>query len=210
MGYFQRNLESTTRGNILLNILFTDSKVKLTIVSLPFLISALTSHSMARFACQWPRLSWAFQWLPWLYLAEPPVVSYDLHDDHLCVLSFLDRFSRIWRLFFSTFASAFSIKRGEIFSIGTLHFRVLKLFIFFPYSFWAFCFLQLLLLSWSFLLHFQSLCSYTIVQMASASSNSKEILSPNPLSVAMPVRVEEEAMTTEDDSFPTVRGDRSS
>lgn len=38
----------------------------------------------------------------------------------------------------------------------------------------------------------------------SASSNSEKILSPNQLSVAMPVCVEGKTMTIEDDSFPRV------
>ncbi|OIS99283.1 hypothetical protein A4A49_62743, partial [Nicotiana attenuata] len=40
--------------------------------------------------------------------------------------------------------------------------------------------------------------------MASASSNSEEILSPPPISVSMPVRDKGEAIVAEDDSFPTV------
>ncbi|OIT01285.1 hypothetical protein A4A49_59879, partial [Nicotiana attenuata] len=40
--------------------------------------------------------------------------------------------------------------------------------------------------------------------MASASSNSEEILSPPPISVAIPVRDEGEAIVAEDDTFPTL------
>lgn len=40
--------------------------------------------------------------------------------------------------------------------------------------------------------------------MASVFSNYEEIISPNPLSVGVPVRDEGESMVTEDDSFSTI------